>query len=184
MKRHYFIGENLEDLETVQHELQEQGITLPQIHVLTNSDAELEKHHLHPVAEVMKSDVVNSGLWGLAIGVGGALLVIAVTFAMGWAETVGWTPFIFLAIVIFGFCAWEGGFLGFQEKNRRFKRFEDTIRNNRHVLLVDIEDDQEHALDDVVGRHPHLAPAGEGEPAPGWVIVGENQLRELIRRGP
>lgn len=184
MNRQYFISENLEDLEAVQAELLEQGITLPQIHVLSNSDAELQEHHLHPVAEVMRSDVFNSGLWGFGIGLCGALLVIVATLAMGWAGTVGWTPFIFLALIILGFCTWEGSFLGFQEKNRRFKRFEDTIRNNRHVLMVDVGEDQESVLNDVIGRHPHLAPAGEGDPAPGWVIVGEQQLRELIRRGP
>lgn len=184
MKRQYFISDNLKDLEAVEQELLEKGITRPQIHVLSNSDSELEKHHLHPVAEVMKTDVVNSGLWGLGIGLCGALLVIGATLIMGWAGTVGWTPFVFLALIILGFCTWEGGFLGFQEKNRRFKRFEDTIRDNRHVLLVDVGEGQESVLDDVVERHPHLAPAGEGEPTPGWVIVGEHQLREIIRWGP
>ncbi len=184
MKRHYFISDNLDELATVERELQENGITLPQIHILSNSDSDLEKHHLHPVADFLKTDVVNSGLWGLGIGLCGAVLVIAVTLLMGWAETVGWTPFVFLALVILGFCTWEGGFLGFQEKNRRFKRFEETIRNNRHVLLVDISEEQEQVLDEVIARHPHLAPAGEGEPAPGWVIVGEQQLREFIRWGP
>ena len=44
--------------------------------------------------------------------------------------------------------------------------------------------EQESLLDEVIARHPHLAPAGEGEPAPGWVIVGEHQLREIVRWGP
>lgn len=184
MKRQYFISDNLSDLEAVEQELLEKGITRPQIHVLSNSDSDLEKHHLHPVADVMKTDVVNSGLWGLGIGLLGALLVIGATLIMGWAESIGWTPFAFLALIVLGFCTWEGGFLGFQEKNRRFKRFEDTVRNNRHVLLVDVSEEQESVLGEVVERHPQLAPAGEGDPAPGWIIVGEQQLREIIRWGP
>ena len=184
MKRHYFISDNLKALEAVEQELHDGGIKVPQIHVLSNSEAELEKHQLNPVGDFLKTDVINSALWGLGIGAGGALLVIGTTMIMGWADTVGWMPFVFLSLIILGFCTWEGGFLGFQEKNRRFQRFENTIRNNRHVLLVDVTEEQESLLDEVIARHPHLAPAGEGEPAPGWVIVGEHQLREIVRWGP
>jgi len=107
----------------------------------------------------MKTDVVVSGLWGLGIGLFGALLVLVVTAIMGWAEAIGWWPFVFLAIVILGFCTWEGSFLAFQEKNRRFKRFEKALANNRHVLLVDVKPEQAETLDEVVANHPHLKPA-------------------------
>ncbi len=184
MKRHYFISDKLSELEAVERELEAEGITRPQIHVLSNSDAELEQYEIQPVHELMRTDMVNSSLWGFGIGLIGALLVIGTTIFMGWAEAIGWSPFVFLAIIILGFCTWEGGFLGFQEKNRRFKRFESAISNNRHVLLVDVDEDQLDVLNAVIKRHPQLAPAGEGEPTPGWVIVGEQQLREFIRWGP
>jgi len=159
MKRHYFISANLDDLENVERELEARGIGQPQIHVLSNNDAELEAHNLHPVGDFMKTDVVTSGLWGLGIGLVGALLVLGTTALMGWADSIGWWPFVFLAIVILGFCTWEGGFLGFQEKNRRFKRFEKALSNNRHVLLVDVAPEQAETLDEVVANHPHLKPA-------------------------
>ena len=184
MKRHYFISDNLDDLETVERELQDSGIRLPQIHVLSNSESELAEHHLHTVGDFMKTDVINSGLWGLGIGLCGALLIVGTTLLMGWADSIGWIPFLFLSLIVLGFCTWEGGFLGFQEKNRRFRRFDEIVRNNRHVLLVDVAEEQEDVLTDVVARHPQLAPAGEGEPAPGWVIIGEQQLRDFVRWGP
>lgn len=184
MKRHYFVSDNLDDLEKVEVELEAQGIIRPQIHVLSNSEAELEAHHLHPVTDFMKTDVISSGLWGLVIGALGAALVIGTTLVMGWAEAIGWVPFVFLSVVVLGFCTWEGGFLGFQEKNRRFRRFEDVIRNNRHVLFVDVKAEQEEILHNVIARHPHLKPAGDGAPAPGWVIVGEQQLRDFMRWAP
>jgi|SRR5690606_1751123 len=184
MKRHYFISDSLDDLEQVELELEERGLIKPQIHVLSDNESEIVAHHLHPVTDFMKTDVINSGLWGLCIGLIGASLVVASTALMGWAETIGWAPFLFLAIVVLGFCTWEGGFLGFQEKNRRFRRFEEVIRSNHHVLFVDVDARQEPILDSVVARHPRLVPAGDGAPAPGWIISGEQQLWDFMRWAP
>jgi hypothetical protein len=159
MKRHYFISDSLDTLEAVEQELEARGITEQHIHVLSDSHADLETHNLQPVSDFMKTDVVHSGLWGLGIGLLSAGSVILITALMGWASVIGWTPFVFLAVVVLGFCTWEGGFLGFQEKNRRLKRFEGTLHNNCHVLLVDITTEQGELLEEVIAKRPQLAPA-------------------------
>ncbi len=184
MKRHYFISDNLDDLEQVEIELEAAGLVRPQIHVLSEDEAELSTRQLHPVSDFMKTDVINSGLRGFGVGVLGALLVLSVTAVAGWAEAYGWTPFVFLAVVVLGFCTWEGGFLGFQEKNRHFRPFEEEVRNHRHILFVDVTDRQEDIVNQVRARHPGLVPAGDGAPAPAWVISGEQQLRQFVRWGP
>ncbi|RFQ09501.1 magnesium transporter, partial [Pseudomonas sp. ATCC 13867] len=36
MNRHYYISDNLDDLDEVEHELQESGISMEQMHVLSD----------------------------------------------------------------------------------------------------------------------------------------------------
>jgi len=184
MKRYFFIGDSLDDLENVGKELEESGLVRSQIHVLSNDEAGMTAHELNPVTDFMKTNVVNSGVKGLVIGAVGAALVLLITAITGWAEVVGWVPFLFFAVVVLGFCTWEGGFLGFQEKNRRFRAFEESIRNHRHVLFVDVGRKQEELLSRISARYPRLAPAGDGTPAPGWIISGEQGLRDFARWGP
>ena len=50
MNRHYYISDNLNDLEKVETELEASGIDTEQIHVLSERDAEVERHHLHDVS--------------------------------------------------------------------------------------------------------------------------------------
>jgi hypothetical protein len=60
MERHYYLSDDLDDLEAVENELEAAGISTPQIHVLSENDSEVENHHLHEVDSFTKSDVVHS----------------------------------------------------------------------------------------------------------------------------
>ncbi|MFB1014414.1 MAG: NAD/FAD-utilizing enzyme, partial [Alteromonadaceae bacterium] len=60
MIRHFYITDSIEQLEEVELELESNGFTEPQIHVLSDNDTEIEAHHLHPVESVLKQDVVHS----------------------------------------------------------------------------------------------------------------------------
>ncbi len=185
MKRHYFISDSLADLEAVEHELQNNGLTTPQIHVLSDSDGEVEKRHLHDVESVLKQDVVHSTKIGAVIGVIAAALVLAGAYLLGLTESpAGWIPFVFLAVVILGFCTWEGGLFGIQEPHHDFKRFQDVLRAGKHIFFVDINPEQEAVLDKVVRAHPQLQLAGIGDSAPPWVVAGQQKFREFVRWAP
>lgn len=185
MKRFYYVSNNLDDLEAVENDLQSNGITRSQIHVLSERDNEVENHHLHEVEAVLKKDVVHSMELGALIGVCAAAIVLAVAWFAGLTNTAaGWVPFIFLAVVVLGFCTWEGGFLGIQEPNYQFKRFEKELREGRHVLFVDAEDAQESVVKSVASGHPALRPAGTGESAPRWVIHWQNRFKRFIKAMP
>src|SRR5690606_31808382 len=122
MNRHFYISDNLDDLESLEHDLEASGISTEQIHVLSENDRELERHHLHEVSPLLKKDLVNSGSKGVLIGAGLAAVVIALAYFTGWSNSpAGWTPFAFLALVLLGFCIWEGGFLGIQRPNSYFE---------------------------------------------------------------
>ncbi|MGI9324877.1 MAG: magnesium transporter [Pseudomonadales bacterium] len=183
MLRHYFVSDDLDDLENIEIELEKRGVTTPHIHVLSLDDTATENHHnLHDVSSFMKKDFWHSGWIGAVVGIWGAIAVLAVTYFAGWADTAaGWIPFIFLSIIVLGFCTWEGGFIGIQKTNVNFKRFEDQLNEGKHIFFVDVGLDQEKVLEEVVSRHPKLQLAGTERGTPNWVMKGQESVPKLLR---
>ncbi len=161
MIRHYYISDDLDDLERIENELEQQGLTKNQIHVLSENDAEVEKHHLHAIAPLLKRDVVHSTLLGALTGLVIAAMLLSVVYLLDLHLTpLGWLPFIFAAVVILGFCIWEGGLIGLQIPNYQFKRFQKLLDKGNHVFFVDTKEDQEAFLSQVIKKHPKLRDAG------------------------
>jgi len=178
MHRHYMISDDLDDLEALERQLEAAGISTPQIHVLSNDDAELARHtHLHEVQSFMKSDLVHSTTRGALIGVPAAILVLVVAYFAGWTQTAaGWIPFVFLAIIVLGFCTWEGGLAGIQRPNHNFTPFAQALKDGKHVFFVDLEPGQEAVLEKVLGEHARIEPAGTGRPVRHWIVSLQQKL--------
>jgi len=184
MKRHYYISDDLDDLEIVERDLEAAGVSTPQIHVLSNDEAGVEEHHLHTVEGVLKKDVVHGTELGAVVGVIGAAIILAVNWYFGFAETYTWVPAIFLSVIVLGFCTWEGGLIGIQEPHTDFQRFQDQLRDGKHVLFVDIPIEQEDILHRVVTEHPKLTNAGEGAATPGWVVGAQQKWAKFVQVAP
>ena len=185
MKRHYYISSDLDELDQVHEELNRAGLAMPQIHVLSRDDAGVAmRPHLHPVEDFLKKDVVRGTEFGAVGGVIGAVLVLAVAWFAKFPESVGWIPFVFLAIVVFGFCIWVGGLFGIQEPNSDFTRFKDDLEAGRHVFFVDIDEEQEATLSDIVAAHPSLESAGEGAATPKVVVEAQKKFKDAMETLP
>jgi hypothetical protein len=173
MLRHYFISDNLDDLEIFEEQLEAAGVSTPQIHVLSLSDGEVERHHhLHEVQSFMKNDIVHSTIRGAVIGLCASVMVLSTAYFSGWTDTAaGWTPVIFLGVVLLGFCTWVGGLTGIQKPNHNFARFEQALRDGKHIFFVDLKPNQEVVLEKVLESHPQVELAGTGSSAPHWLIA-------------
>lgn len=182
MLRHFFISDDLDDLEVFEEELEGAGVPTPQIHVLSLDDTAVENHvHLHDVQSLMKKDIIHSMSIGAVVGVVLAILVLVVADSAGWTDTAaGWMPFIFLAIIVLGFSTWEGGFVGIQRPNFHFQQFEQALTQGRHVFFVDLEPAQEAALERIVTKHPGAELAGTGPAAPHWLVAGQRKLTRFF----
>ncbi len=183
MLRHYFISDNLNDLEVFEEQLEDAGVSTPQIHVLSRNDAEVEHHeHLHEVLSLMKKDIVHSTLQGAVVGVFASVLVLSLAYLFGWTETAaGWIPFIFLAVILLGFCTWEGGLLGIQKPNYHFSRFEKALGEGKHIFFVDLDPSQEAILKKVLKSHPQVELAGTGASAPHWFIECQKKIPRFFK---
>jgi hypothetical protein len=184
MKRHYFVTDNLDDLQRVEQDLQSAGITPPQFHVLSDDDTAVETRNLREVEAVLKRDVVHGTERGAVVGLLGAVAVLALAWLTGLAETYTWVPAIFLAIVVMGFCTWEGGLIGIQEPHVDFKRFTPALKRGKHVLLVDVDPGQERALEGVVAHYESLRPAGEGSATPRAVVRFQDKWHRFMQLAP
>lgn len=185
MNRQYYISNDLKDLQLVEQELKSAGITTPQIHVLSENDAEVEKHHLHAIEAVLKQDVVRSTRLGALAGLIVAAFVLLLSYIMDWhISAVGWVPSAFLAIVLLGFCTWIGGFIGIQVPNYEFRQFQKLLKQGSHIFFVDITDEQYEVLDKVVKLHPSLSHAGTGGATPEWVVKGQETYSKFMKSMP
>lgn len=184
MKRYYFIDRSLDDLRSIEQELELGGVDPCQMHVLSQDDAGVSLHGLNEVHTFLKKDIVHAGERGALIGLAISAISIVVAYLSGLPETIGWVPFVFLSIILLGFFTWEGGFLGIQVPNSRFRRFEKALRRGRHVFFVDIRPDQEATLKRVIASHPYLRAAGTGSAAPGWIISSQRNWRHFLRWAP
>ena len=184
MDRYFFISGDLDDMGMVEKELENAGVTTAQIHVLSKDDEALARCDLHEVHAFMKTDVVRSGLRGAIIGVVAAISVLIFAHYSSVTENIGWLPFVFLSIVLLGFCTWEGGFLGFQIPNAQFKQFEEVLAQGRHVFFVDVTERELPLLQGVTGRHQGLKPAGVGNSSPHWLIGWQNQFQKFVHWAP
>ncbi|MBA1147672.1 NAD/FAD-utilizing enzyme [Ectothiorhodospiraceae bacterium WFHF3C12] len=182
MKRRFFISDDLDDLERLEEDLEQAGIVTPQIHVLTLDDTGLEGHqHLNAVVSLMRRDVVHSTLIGAAVGVFAAIIVLALSYLFGWTDTAaGWTPFIFLSIIMLGFFTWEGGLRGMEEPNVHFRNFEKVLKEGRHVFFVDLDPGQEYVLDQITPYHNSIEPAGSDRGSPHWIVHLQHSVRRFF----
>lgn len=173
LKRSYFIGPSLDDLETFEEQLEGAGISTPQIHVLSLDDASMSDHpNLHEVQSLMKQDAVHKLLLGAVVGSGLTSTMLLMAFIFKLVSTsAGWIPFVFLSVVILGFSTWLGGFIGIQTPNYKFARFEKILTEDRHVFFVDLEPGQDKILEKILKLHPNLERAGTENGPPHWLVT-------------
>ena len=180
MKRHYFISNDLDDLENLEVELEESGIAKPQIHVLSRDESDVAMHsRLHTIEAVFKQDVVHGTLIGAGIGIALASAELGLVSLLGLAETYTWMPFLFLAVVLMGFGTWLGGFYGIQTPHKDFRKFENILNAGKHVFIVDVDTRQEPILEKIVSFHRQLEKAGTGSATPRWIVMGQQTFKDV-----
>lgn len=184
MRRHFYLSDDLDDLERLENDLESQGIERPQIHILSNNDAGLESHHLHQVESLLRKDVVHSGTIGFLVGLVAAVIPLVVAYLIGVSETYLWIPVIFLSVILLGFCTWEGGLIGIHRPNHHFKKFEQALDSGRHLLIVDVKPSEEQRLQEIIAKHPRCEDMGLGDPVPDWIVGMQKGWEKFIRWAP
>lgn len=153
MKELVYLADSLDEVESATHELEQQGIPHNAIRVFSEDDAGVKTHHLESVPEWEKRDLLRRGLMGAAVGLVLAVGVLVFAQTLQWYQTVTWMPFVFLAIVLAGFCTWEGGLIGALNLNHRFESIKDKLKSGAHLVLVKVDSEKAEPVDNIVKKH-------------------------------
>ena len=86
---------------------------------------------------------------------------------------------MFLAIVVFGFVTWSGGFYGIQTPHREFRRFQKDLDAGKHIFIIDIDPEQEQLIRQMEYEHPELVRCGTGEATPRWIVMGQQTFKDF-----
>lgn len=181
LTRYFFISTNLDDLEHFGTDLENAGVVTPQIHVLTDNEDEAHRHHVHQVTPFMKRDIVHSAIAGAAVGVCLAVVAFVVTMVAGLHGTeAGSWPFIFLAVILLGFCTWVGGLSGIQSSNSRTRQFDQAVKEGKHVFFVDQPKGHGAELEAVSNRYATVEMAGRDRGAPSWLVFSQHGIKRFF----
>jgi hypothetical protein len=153
MKHAYYLSKDMDELEHVHDELIMFGLHDQNIHVLSDSEAEVQLHHMRPMNSFLKTNVVHALFYGALIGIAVAMIIISIPYFMKFETTI---PFTLGAIAALGFATWEGGFIGIQKFNEKFKDIANRIHQGQHLLIVDYNDEEEKSIRALSRGHPSL----------------------------
>lgn len=156
MKHAYYLSNDLDELESVHDELVQMGLKDRYIHVLSEHEAEVEKHHLRNVNDIAKTDMLGFMAKGAACGAILVLIVGAAAYVFDYGQNQLMAPIALASLFLFGFCVWEAGLIGLHKLNHRFKAFEKELHRGEHVLILDYENEQAKTVKNVARAHPKL----------------------------
>ena len=155
MKRFFYISTDLDELEKVEADLESHGILHGNMHVVSNSDAQVNSKNLNGVSSLLRKDVIFAPLKGAIIGAIIAVAILLTSYLMDVSSTY-WVLSIFAAIVAFGFCTWEGGMYGLHKDNKEFERFQKYIESGNHLFFVDVDDRSRPVLERTVAGYSRV----------------------------
>ncbi|MFT6153452.1 MAG: hypothetical protein ACJA0E_000289 [Bermanella sp.] len=153
MKHAYYLSKDLDELEHVHDELIMSGLHDQNIHVLSDSEAEVQLHHMRPINSFLKTNVVRALFYGALVGIAVAMVIISIPYIMNFDSTM---PFILGGIAALAFATWEGGFIGIQKFNDKFKDIANRIHQGQHLLIVDYNNEEENSIRALSRGHPSL----------------------------
>ena len=156
LRRLEYLTRDLNELEKTEQELELNGIPRSHIHVLSDNEAELEYRKIPSVPDFMKKNVVRSGFRGFGVGIALGSVALAVPYFLGWVAGATWAPFVVLAIMIVGFCTWEGGMIGLHKTNERLARYQPYVSKGSHLLMVDVAPSEEILVNQTLKHHPRV----------------------------
>ena len=180
--KHYFISDDLDDLDFLEDELEHAGIDSTRICVFSNDSVSVANDiHLHAVQSIFTRDVVhcswcrNRFTWCLP-GVGYDL-------RPGSPRLYHWLDTLYFPVCgCDGFCTWEGGFVGMQKQTIITNNLSQLWRMANMSSSLDLDPNQEKSLSIALQDHPKLLEAATEVGSPHWILASRHWLTAFIDR--
>ncbi len=184
MKRFYFVTDDLNNVKTVENELQAQGLPNLQMHLLTEADAEADKKGLDNTPSLSRKDIPKSMIKGFCVGLIAVAILVAVTLTFNIPGLSNGLMLLIASGILLGFCTWEGAFLGIQRSGSKSRRFAQYLKRGKHLFYVDANPGQVAAVKSVFGSHRGFKAVGTESGESDWMLGMRRRFRSLAGSGP
>ncbi len=156
MRKLMYLTRDIDQLEAVEHDLEDNGIARGHIQVFSSDAHALVTHDLPGVSEFQKSDIVHSGLKGAMIGLLIASVMVGVALVYGVSGSLEWGILVSACVAILGFATWEGGLLGISRVNHDFAPWKDSVEQGAHLLVIDCNEKEERLARAYLSMRPEM----------------------------
>jgi len=183
MTRHYFLSDDLDDLDAFEEELEEAELLQEQIHLISNDEYGVQRHiHLEGVVPFLQRGSVRASIHGaMIIAIAGAVaLGVAHVNSMA-ANAANWLPLLGVIIAILAFLSWGGGLRGVAVPSLSRSELKEMLADGKHVMYVDVRADQESQLRQTAERHPAVQDYGIGSGAAEWRVSLEHRISRMFQ---
>ncbi|MEW6996486.1 hypothetical protein AADZ86_02110 [Colwelliaceae bacterium BS250] len=157
MKRYFYIGDDLKDLKLISSELEGNGFAKPQIHLITKKHDISYLDSLMPIQHDFLKILFRKENIILLCIIFSAILVSGLVF-LEFKHL-----FIAILFIISIFILFQ--LVTSNNKEKDVEDFDQTkikqqLQNGRYILLVELANTQQEALDSVIINHPNIESAG------------------------
>ncbi|OMH30073.1 hypothetical protein [Motiliproteus sp. MSK22-1] len=163
MKRLYYLSQDLEDTRQISEDLHQAGITDWHFRVICKHPEGLYQQHIHSANPLHRLDVIHCGQQGALTG---AVFGLVLASSLLLLNPPGYPTDLKMFALIISICAligaWIGASSGLSHQNYKISRFHERIEAGQYLLIIDIKKAQEEAVIEVMQKHPHAIPAGQG----------------------
>ncbi|WP_233448338.1 hypothetical protein, partial [Vibrio penaeicida] len=154
MKRLYYITKDLDDAEEISDEVHANGIDDHHFYVLSRDDNGINTHHLHGGASLETAHIISGTQKALIAGaVAAGVLILFLTFFTNLFASSSFVPFALICIIALTttvIVKMTGGSFD----NYFMSLFNQHLDDGEVVIVIDVERDQAHRVEDILNRHP------------------------------
>lgn len=154
MKRLYFLLPDLATASAVVDELLLARIEERRIHIAAKDHHPLKQANLPEANLLQESDFIPAVEKGLAVG--GGTGILAGLAAMSFPPAgliIGGGAVLGLGLLGAGFGAWMSGMIGVDVDNTQLKDFQQAIEQGQLLLMVDVDKERVHEIEEVLKKH-------------------------------
>ncbi|WNC67190.1 hypothetical protein RI845_11750 [Thalassotalea nanhaiensis] len=163
MLRHFYVCDDMGDLKLISTELENNGFTKPQIHLISKTQG---THHLDtfmPISdEIFKSLLLGNSNLYLAVFI--AVLITIFLYIYGFMLlSIAWFSTAVVGLFFAFFTNKEHDLFLNTNNTVDPEMIKNEVESGRYVLLVELNNRQEPQLKKIVTKHPELKVAGNHE---------------------
>jgi hypothetical protein len=161
MKRHYYITNDIENIEVLFKDLSHKQIKEKGIHIYSKKEREIENHTLPKIFDFFKTDIIHSGEKGLILGIFLSLIFFIIINLLNLTQKIGTFNVYFISFFIILLSSWEGGLIGISKKNYKISQFNKKLNDTDYLIMIDRDNIAEEIFK-IINEHQNIQKVGIG----------------------